>query len=43
MVRRGIVVPEYEEVVDEADKPAEPEKGPEIKPLKESPVETPAH
>jgi monofunctional glycosyltransferase len=43
MVRRGIVVPEYEEVVDEADKPAEPAKGPEMKPLKTSPAETSAH
>ena len=43
MVRRGIVAPEYEEVVDEADKPAEPAQGPEIKPLKASPVEPSAH
>ena len=41
MVRRGIVVPEYEEVIDEKNKPAEPEKGPEIEQLKESPIETP--
>jgi monofunctional biosynthetic peptidoglycan transglycosylase len=34
MVRRGIVVPEYEEVVEESE--------PEIKPLRESPVETPS-
>lgn len=39
MVRRGIVVPEYEEVVGENSKPEEPE----INQLKESPVETPVH
>ena len=37
MVRRGIVVPEYDEVVDENSKPEEPE----LKQLKESPVEMP--
>jgi monofunctional biosynthetic peptidoglycan transglycosylase len=43
MVRRGIVVPEYEEVVDETDKPAASEKGDAIKPPNESPIRMPAH
>jgi len=41
MVRRGIVIPEYEEVIDEESKPAETEKESEINPLKESPIEAP--
>jgi len=35
MVRRGIVVPEYDEVVDEAEKDREVEAVPEIKPAQE--------
>ncbi len=41
MVRRGIVVPEYEEIIEEQNKPPETEKEPETETLKESPVETP--
>lgn len=40
MVRRGIVVPDYDEVVNEENKPVEAGKEPETGPLKESPVET---
>ena len=36
MVRRGIVVPEYDEVVDEAEKDREVEAVPEIKPSTET-------
>jgi len=43
MVRRGIVVPEYEDVVKDEDKTTESGQSPEIGPLKESPIETPAH
>jgi monofunctional biosynthetic peptidoglycan transglycosylase len=43
MVRRGIVVPEYEDVVEDKDKTTEPGQSPEIGPLKESPTETPVH
>jgi monofunctional glycosyltransferase len=41
MVRRGIVVPEYEEVIEEGNNDSLT-KAPEIKPLRESPVETPS-
>jgi len=36
MVRRGIVVPEYEEVVDEADKDIEVKVVPETEPSTET-------
>ena len=41
MVRRGIVIPDYEEVVDEQNKTEGPEKESEIEPPKESPLEPP--
>lgn len=42
MVRRGIVVPEYEDVIEEKDETADTEKAPETGPLRESPIETPS-
>ncbi|HZV46189.1 MAG TPA: monofunctional biosynthetic peptidoglycan transglycosylase [Thermodesulfovibrionales bacterium] len=41
MIRRGIVIPEYEEVTEEDEKDSAREAR-EIKPLRESPVETPS-
>jgi hypothetical protein len=41
MIRRGIVIPEYEEVTEEDEKDSASEAL-EIKPLRESPLETPS-
>jgi monofunctional biosynthetic peptidoglycan transglycosylase len=41
MVRRGIVVPEYEDIIEEKDQTTDIEKAPETGPLREAPVETP--
>ncbi len=40
MVRRGIVVPEYEDIIEEKDQTTDTEKAPETGPLRESPIET---
>jgi monofunctional biosynthetic peptidoglycan transglycosylase len=42
MVRRGIVVPEFEDVIEEKDDATDTEKAPEMGPLRESPIEPPS-